>query len=394
MGKTPDRSSKRFEFTPDIAKFPSYAGLDLQNDPAAIAPNRFYKLQNARITGDQVVSRAGLQSVAHLSGTLLGIFDDLGGNVNVVDFNPKLWVGTGTSLDTYNASQSPTIQSAADANCAKSIGTRNGKAHFLNASAGDPALYSASKVASQSVVVTREVSMPGARGAGMDNQRALDLSGTLYFLAPTSSAGVGAMWSWNGSSLVQEFTFSDAGFAYGAKAFNNILNIGTDIYFVVVNQLYGRVAGVWGLVGTGGAVNLRDLCLYSGDFYAWDSNGTNKDIYKITTAGVFSLFHTIAASNMIDMTVFNGKIYYFARQGPGIGTLTIGEYGGAWNDTYALNPVAIPNDTLEVGPFGTNLFAMISGKLYSSSGTDLTSWTLIGDPATTSDNPPLISANQ
>lgn len=74
---------KRAEFRPGIAKFPGFQGIDRQSDPGAIAPNRFYQLQNVRIRDGEIVSRGGLSKVRDSAenGCIVGLFDNLEPNM-------------------------------------------------------------------------------------------------------------------------------------------------------------------------------------------------------------------------------------------------------------------------------------------------------------------------
>ncbi len=65
-----------------VLSIPAPKGIKRQGDPGKLAPEQFWTLQNARITGSQVESRRGLTkatSLGALTGAIIGIFDDLNG---------------------------------------------------------------------------------------------------------------------------------------------------------------------------------------------------------------------------------------------------------------------------------------------------------------------------
>lgn len=70
-------SFKRFEFRPNIGKFPIWGGMEREAPPGSLAANRLFLLRNTRFEDTEILARKGQEKLndTAVDGAISAIFD-------------------------------------------------------------------------------------------------------------------------------------------------------------------------------------------------------------------------------------------------------------------------------------------------------------------------------
>lgn len=403
-------TSNTFCHRPGIKGFPAFGGVDRRSDPGSITPNRFYKLENVRLVGPEIVSRGGLDPLNPdnpLAGGVLGVFD-----AEEPNQEPKIYFGTDGNVSAYNANQVPVTQAAMTAATAPTttsvpIGVFNNRVLIADTSGTTAQFFSFRFFSGRGLAVdidhpaTLEFSYTDSSVGTYDfltGSEAKQLNANYFLMRRGSVSNVGQVFKYNGSTLAVDDSVS--GYYFATSGPLKFAELDGDLYYHVKDQSVNtwrvrkrdRTDGTWSTVCTDStdAPNLADsgsgnMVGFNGTLYTMTNSGDDA-VFHTIGAGGYTLVHTISAGGNIitvaDACVFDDYYYFLYRQDS---EMRIGRYDGStWTDNYATTPAAALADDIDQHRLfvaGQSLWIILgkesdsSVSLYKSAGTDTTSWT-------------------
>ena len=364
--------------------FPTWEGLNFENDPGAIRDTQFTEMVNVRIDGNEVFSRGGQEKIhtQAMTGCVYGMIDVPEGATSLMLVsNPQTLPPTIGQLDRYYSEASPTYNNvfepflgtvpeillqgipddasgiASSANPRRSLARFGGNLFQFgftdNGVAFPPTLFKvvlpertstvsgASDVGAQAkreaVVDLPEFASWAVRKENVDGSTAP--SATIKEILYIGSVTTGAIYRWDGSALTTETT--------GLPASRHIVvNYADDIWAMAGNKLRKRDGGVWTTEFTFATTEtphaatdyLSNLIIVRGnDFVVF--NGSTFTVTTPTSGGETSTLVT-------DVKPFGGDVYYTWRGDGASPSAFLGKWNGS---TFTHAVISAPSESSMCG---------------------------------------------